>query len=90
MLLFMLDPQFKSLCLLSSFVGREQDTFIIEEYDWKSLQRMLLKCYHRLHLVENYHVESIEHRSYEDRSLDIFEMTVSAIKLMEKLITKDF
>jgi hypothetical protein len=35
----MLDPQFKSLCLVSSFVGREQDTFIIEEYDWKSLQR---------------------------------------------------
>jgi hypothetical protein len=45
MLLLMLNPQFKSLCLVSSFVGREQGTFIIEEYDWKSLQRMLLKCF---------------------------------------------
>jgi hypothetical protein len=90
MLLLMLDPRFKSLCLVSSFVGREQGTFIIEEYDWKSLQRMLLKCYHRLHLVENYHVESTKHRSYEDRNLDIFEMTVSAIKPMAKLITKNF
>jgi hypothetical protein len=29
----MLDPQFKSLYLVSSFVGCEQSIFIIEEYD---------------------------------------------------------
>jgi hypothetical protein len=68
----MLDPQFKSLHLVSSFVGCEQNISIIEEYDWKSFQPMLLKCYHHLHLVENYDIESIEHRCYEDNNLDIF------------------
>jgi hypothetical protein len=69
----MLDPQFKSLCLVSSFVGHEQDISIVEKYDRKSSQPMLLKCYHHLHdLVEIYDVESIEHRSYENNSLDIF------------------
>jgi hypothetical protein len=58
--------------LVSSFVGHEQGISIVEKYDWKSLQPMLLKCYHHLHLVENYDVESIEHRSYENNSLDIF------------------
>jgi hypothetical protein len=29
----MLDPQFKNLCLVFSFVGREQDISIVEEYD---------------------------------------------------------
>jgi hypothetical protein len=58
--------------LVSSFVGHEQGIFIVEKYDRKSLQPMLLKCYHYLHLVEIYDVESIEHRSYEDNNLDIF------------------
>jgi hypothetical protein len=68
----MLDPQFKSLPMVSSFVGHEQDISIVKKYDRKSLQPMLLKCYHHLHLVENFDVESIEHRSYEDNNLDIF------------------
>jgi hypothetical protein len=33
----MLNPQFKSLCLVSSFVGREKNIFIVEKYDQKSL-----------------------------------------------------
>jgi len=74
MLLLMLDPQFKILCLISSFVGREQSIFIVEEYDRKSLQLMLLKCYHHLHRVENYDVKSTKHKSYEDSNLDIFQM----------------
>jgi hypothetical protein len=32
----MLDPQFKSYCLVSSFVGHEQGISIVEEYDKKS------------------------------------------------------
>jgi hypothetical protein len=74
--------------LVSSFVGCEQGTSIVEEYDWKFLQPMFLKCYHHLHLVENHHVEYIEHRSYEDRSLDIFEMIISAIKPMAKSVNR--
>ncbi len=59
----MLDPQFKSLRLVSSFVGREQGISIVEDYDKKSLQLMLLKCYHHLHHVENYDVKFTEHKS---------------------------
>jgi hypothetical protein len=39
--------------------------------------------------VENYDVESIEHRSYEDSSLDIFEMTTNTSEPMAKLINKE-
>jgi hypothetical protein len=48
----MFDPQFKCLCLVSSFVGHEQGISIVKIYDRKSLQPMFLKCYHHLHLVE--------------------------------------
>ncbi len=54
----MLDSRFKNLCLVSSFVGCKQGISIVEECDLKSLQPILLKCYHHLHLVENYDVES--------------------------------
>jgi hypothetical protein len=84
----MLDPQFKSLHLISSFVGHEQNIYIIEKYDQKSLQPILLKCYHHLHLVKNYDVESTKHRSYEDSSLDIFEMTTSTNESMAELVNK--
>jgi hypothetical protein len=41
-----------------------------------------------LHLAEDYHVESIEHKSYEDSSLDIFEMTISTSEPLTKLVNK--
>jgi hypothetical protein len=88
MLYLMLDPWFKSLCLVSSFVGCEQGIYIVEEYDRKSLQPMLLECYHHLHAMKNYDVESTYHRSYEDSNLDIFEMTASTSEPMAKLVNK--
>jgi hypothetical protein len=42
----MLDLTFKSLCLISFFVGQEEGVNIMDEYDRKPLYRMLLKCYH--------------------------------------------
>jgi len=50
---------------------------------------MLLKCHHHLHHVEDYDVESMEHKSYENSSLDIFEMTVSTSELVIKLGNKE-
>jgi hypothetical protein len=38
---------------------------------------MFLKCYHHLHHVVDCDVESIMYKSYEDSSLDIFEMIVT-------------
>jgi len=33
MFFLMLDPKFKSLCLISSFIGYEQNKAIVEKYD---------------------------------------------------------
>jgi hypothetical protein len=69
----MLHPRFKIFHLVFSFIGREQGVTIVEEYDSKSLYRMLLECYHHLH-------PSIESKSVlinisvdENCSLDTFE-----------------
>ncbi len=49
---------------------------------------MLLKCCHRLHLVEDCDVEFTEHRSYEDNNLDIFEMIVTRSELVIELVKR--
>ncbi len=75
MLSLMLDPRFKNLHLMSSFIGLEQGKSIVEKYDIKTLYPMLLKCYHHLHsLFEN---AIVDQGFYEDCNLDIFEMTTS-------------
>jgi hypothetical protein len=85
----MLNPRFKSLHLVSLFVGHEQGISIVEEYDQNSLQPMRLKCYHHLHPMEDCDVESTEHRSYEDNNLDIFEMTANTSEPMIELVIKE-
>jgi hypothetical protein len=45
----MFDFRFKSLCLISSFIGHEKGLSSVEEYDRQSLYHMLLKCYNYLH-----------------------------------------
>ncbi len=37
MLVLMLDTRLKSLCLVSSFIGRDQGVAIVEQYDTMSL-----------------------------------------------------
>ncbi len=44
MISLMLDPKYKNLCIVSSFVGKEQGVVLVEKYDRKSLYPMLLKC----------------------------------------------
>jgi hypothetical protein len=47
MLSLMLNPRFKSICIISSFVGREQGVIVILEYEMKSLYPMLINtCIH--------------------------------------------
>jgi hypothetical protein len=38
--------------------------------------------------MENYDVEFTKHRSYEDSSLDIFEMTTNTSELVVELVNK--
>jgi hypothetical protein len=49
MIFLMLNPRFKNLCIVSSFVGREQGVALVEEYDRKSLYLVLVKCHEHLH-----------------------------------------
>jgi len=49
MVSLMLDPRFKCLCMISSFVEKDQGIAIVQEYDKKSLYPMLVKCYEHLH-----------------------------------------
>jgi hypothetical protein len=44
-----LDPRFKTLCLVFSFIGHERGKAIVEENDRKSLFPMFLKCHYHLH-----------------------------------------
>ncbi len=56
MLSLMLEPRFKNLCLVSSFVGWKEGVSIVDEYDWRTLYPMCLKCYQHLHPM----IESVE------------------------------
>jgi hypothetical protein len=49
---------------------------------------MFLKCYHHLHHVVDCDVESIEHKFYEDKSLNIFEMIANTSELVTKLVNR--
>jgi hypothetical protein len=73
----MLDPRFKTFCLVSSFIDCEQGKAIVEEYDKKSLFPMFLKCYYHLHPLVESERGVVDQRVEEDMSLDIFEMTAS-------------
>jgi hypothetical protein len=49
MLSLMFNSRFKNLCIISSFVGREQNLIVVQEYDRRSLYLMSLKCHEHLH-----------------------------------------
>jgi hypothetical protein len=51
MLCLMLDPWYKNLCFVSSFIERDIGKLIVNEYDEKSLLVMLLKCYEHSHQI---------------------------------------
>jgi hypothetical protein len=51
MLALMFDPRFKSLCLVSSYVCKEQGVSIVEEYDRGALYPILVNLYNHLHPI---------------------------------------
>jgi hypothetical protein len=55
---------------------------MIEKYDKKFLQPILLKGYHHLHLMINV----LNHKADEDYSLDIFEMIANTSELVKELV----
>ncbi len=45
----LLDPRFKTLCLVSSFIDQEQGKAIVEQYDKNSLFPIFINCHYHLH-----------------------------------------
>jgi hypothetical protein len=74
MLTLMLDPRFKSLCLLSSYVGKEQGVSIVEEYDRRALYPMLVKLCNQLHPIVDGGFGFTNQDANQDYGLDIFQM----------------
>jgi hypothetical protein len=72
MLSLMLNPTFKSLHLVSSLIGYEQDKVVVEKYDRLSLYPMLLKCHHHLHLLLELKSGIANQRVHENYNLVIF------------------
>jgi len=84
----MLDPIFKSLCLVSSFVGRKEGINIVDEYDRRTLYPMFLKCYHHLHPMIEF-VGCVDQTCDEDSNLDIFQWTTSTSEPSKELVTME-
>ncbi len=56
----MLNFRFKSLCMVSSFVGRGQSVNLVEVHDKESLYSMSVKCHEHLHPLirsDRHHVD---------------------------------
>jgi hypothetical protein len=89
MLFLMLEPRFKSLCLVSSFIGNEEGVNIVEEYNRLSLYPMLLKCYHYLHLTIESKVGCIDQIKDSKFDFDIFEQTPSTSEPTKELVNRE-
>jgi hypothetical protein len=88
MLSLMLDPRFKSLHLIFSFIGREEGISIVDEYDKRTLYPMLLKCYHHLHPMTKF-VECVDEIGDEDSSLDIFQQIACTSEPLKELVIRE-
>ncbi len=67
----MLGLRFKSIHLVSSFVGREEGVNIVDKYDKKTLYLMFLRCYHHLHPMTEF-VGCVNQTSDEESNFDFF------------------
>jgi hypothetical protein len=84
----MLDPRYKNLHMVSSFVGREEGVALVEEYDKK--YPMLVKCHEHLQPLVRSEMNSVDQNIfYQDCNLDIFEQTASTNELIEKLVKRE-
>jgi len=88
MLFLMLDPAFKNLHLISSFIVLEQGKAIVEKCDKKTLYPMLLKCHRHLHPLSRNAI--VDKGVDEDYNLDIFKMTTNTNELLKGLVNKEF
>jgi len=90
MIFLMLNLRYKNLCIVSSFVGKEQGVVLVEEYDNKSLYPMLVKCHEHLHpLVRSNFFFVDQDIFYHDYNLDIFELITSINEPVKEHVKKE-
>jgi hypothetical protein len=89
MLALMLDTRFKSLHLVSFFIGRDQGIAIIEQYDIMSLYPMFMKCYYHLHSLTQSNNGFVDQKVDDDNNLDIFQVTTRNTKPTKDLVKKE-
>ncbi len=87
MLVLMLDPKFKNLHLMSSFIGRHQEVTIVEQYDTMLFYPML--CYYHLHPLIQSNNGLVDQRLDDDNSLDIFQLTTRSIELAKEFVKRE-
>ncbi len=78
----MLDPKFKTICLVSSLIGYEQGKGILEQYDKKNWFLMFLKCHSQLHPLVEFEKGVVDRKVEKDSILDIFEMIANISELV--------
>jgi hypothetical protein len=78
----LLDPRFKSLKLIYSFIGCEHRVAITKKYDRKSWFLMLLKSYHDLHPLLHANVPLFT----KLMKIAIFEMVVNTSELAKEFV----
>ncbi len=88
MLSLVLDPRFKTLRLISSFIAWKEGVSIVDECDRKKLYPMLLKCYHHLHPMTK-SIGCVDQTCDEDFNLDIFQQTASTSEPSKERVTKE-
>jgi hypothetical protein len=89
MLVLMFDPRFKDLPLVSSFIGRDQEVAIVEQYDTMSLYAMLMKCYYHLHPSIQFNNDFANERLDDDNSLNIFQLTTRNTKQAKEFVKRE-
>ncbi len=85
----LLDPKFKSFCLVSSYVGKKQGVYIVKQYDKRALYPMLVKSYNHLHLVEDVVFGFSNQDAYQDCGLNIFQMINNNIETSKEIVTRE-
>ncbi len=89
MLTLMLDPRFKTFCIMFSLIGREQRKIIIEKYDKKIFISYFFKCHYYLHPLAEFERDVVDKKVEKDNSLNIFEMTTNTIEPTMKLMNRE-
>ncbi len=89
MISVMLNPRFKNLCIISSFVKKEQDVALVEEYDRKSLYPMLVKCHEYLHPLVRLDMNCVDQYIWNRIVVWIFQQIASTNEPIEELVNRE-